>query len=94
MIANPKYAAFKSDMALTIKLDNLGKPPLEGRVRLCLQVSIPLRMDVTAIIKAACDAVQLSGAISDDNQIDIISVERAGKAEGKISTIVFEVEDL
>jgi Holliday junction resolvase RusA-like endonuclease len=51
-------------------------------------------MDVSAIIKAALDAVQLSGAIADDNQVDILSVERAGNAEGKISTIVFEIEEI
>jgi Holliday junction resolvase RusA-like endonuclease len=96
MIANPKYTAFKERMAWAIKMDMIGQRylPFEGRTRLCLQVSIPPRMDVTAIIKAACDAVQLSGAIADDNQIDILSVERAGKSEGKISTIVFEIEEI
>jgi Holliday junction resolvase RusA-like endonuclease len=94
MIANPKYTAFKNDMALTISLDNLGKSPIEGRVFVILRCHIPPRMDVTAIIKAALDAIQLSGAIRDDNQVDALEVWRMGPSEGKVSTIVFEVEEI
>jgi Holliday junction resolvase RusA-like endonuclease len=94
MVANPKYTAFKKDMAWSIRMCNLGKQPIEKSVRVWLYVSLPVRMDISAIIKAALDAVQLSGAIKDDNQVDMLTVHRVGKAEGKISTIVFEIEEI
>jgi Holliday junction resolvase RusA-like endonuclease len=97
MVANPKYRAFKAGMAWAIKMDTIGFPvfySITGRVSVILRCAIPTRMDISAIIKAALDAIQLSGAIRDDNQVDRLSVWRVGKAEGKISTIVFEVEEL
>lgn len=93
MVANPKYKAFKESMAWAIHSCNLGRMPTEKRVRVGLLVSIPPRMDVSAIIKAALDAVQLSGVIKDDNQIDRLWVARIG-TEGRISTIVFEIEEI
>ncbi len=98
MIPNPAYIAFKNGMALSIKAtalhDSCRYPyTLHGRISLTLHAHLPSRMDTMAIIKAACDAVQLSGAILDDNQIDCITVIRTGRVKGKMSSIEFRIEE-
>jgi Holliday junction resolvase RusA-like endonuclease len=90
---NPAYKAFKESMAHSIYFQMRWKPIFLAKVSLRLRVWLPARMDTMAIIKAACDAVQLSGAILNDSLIDRLEVVREGKAEGKLSRIVFEVEE-
>jgi Holliday junction resolvase RusA-like endonuclease len=92
-VANPAYKAFKESMAWSIKLVR-GDWILAGRVSVRLVVRIPPRMDVSAIIKSALDAIQLAGVILDDNQIDRLLVERMGPAVGRVSRIIFEIEGM
>jgi len=96
MIPNPAYIAFKEGMAwdLTGIKGGGGFCSMLGRVSVRLSCSLPVRMDVSAIVKAALDAIQLSGVILDDNQVDFLEVRRVGKAEGKTSTIVFEIDEI
>ena len=99
MIPNPEYKAFKEGMAWALKtamppLANLAYFAEKASISMTLRVSLPSRMDTTAVIKAACDAAQLSGCILDDNQIDRLTVIREGRVKGKTSTIVFEIDEI
>lgn len=98
MFANKEYTAFKEGMAAAIERDDPceGDPNRHsnGRISVMLRVDLPPRMDTSAIIKAACDAVQLSGAISNDNQIDRLIVERVGRSPRGESRIEFEIQEV
>ena len=94
MIANPAYSRFKASMA-----DALAYTPTNvavdfdptARVSVELAVSLPRRMDISAIVKAALDAIQMAGLILDDNQVDRLLVYRGGYAKGRQSTIQFQI---
>ena len=93
MVANPAYQVFKESMAWALAADpcGIGFPP-EARVRVHLTVTLPRRMDISAVVKAALDAIQLTGAITDDNKVDELVVTRAGIAKGRQATIRFTVD--
>jgi len=93
--ANKEYVYFKETMAMVITRDReLGELFGTSRVSVKLRVDLPPRMDTSAIIKAAGDAIQLSGAINDDNQIDRWVVERVGRSLRGQSRIDFEIEEV
>jgi len=102
MFASKDYKTFKEDMAneLWRAVCATGWDPIEsrdfllGRVYIRLQVDLPPRMDTSAIIKAAGDAVQLSRVIHNDNQIDHWEVERVGRSPRGQSRIIFEIGEL
>ena len=89
---NPLYQSFKESMAWCIRVAINRK--LTGRVIVRLRVDLPPRMDTTCVIKAACDAVELSGAIDNDSQIDKLTIERVGRSPRGHSRIDFEVEEI
>ena len=90
--SNPQYKQFKEEMGWCIRVAIDRK--LTGRIAIRLRVDLPPRMDTTACIKAACDAVELSGAIDDDNQIDKLTIERVGRSPRGHSRIDFEIEEV
>ena len=101
MFANKEYTAFKEGMADRINDAIQGVAAMgclwdtaEGRKAVTLRVDLPPRMDTSAIIKAAGDAVQLSGAIKNDNQIDRWVVERVGRSPRGQSKIEFEIQEV
>ena len=67
---------------------------LISRIAITLRVDLPPRMDTTAVIKAACDAVERSGAIENDSQIDKLTIERVGRSPRGHSRIDFEIEEI
>ena len=89
---NPLYKQFKESMgwAIRVQINNT----LISRIAITLRVDLPPRMDTTAVIKAACDAVELSGAISNDSQIDKLTIERVGRSPRGHSRIDFEIEEV
>ena len=93
---NPLYKAFKESMAWEIKsvLVTRADVPMSGRVAVTLRVDLQPRMDTTAVIKAACDAVELSGAIENDSQVDKLTIERVGRSPRGHSRIDFELEEI
>ena len=99
MFANKDYTAFKDGMAWCIR--PLVRPRADaidgtyhGRVSVTLRVDLPPRMDTSAVIKACGDAIELSGAIANDNQIDKWTVERVGRSPRGESRIEFEIEEV
>jgi Holliday junction resolvase RusA-like endonuclease len=96
MFANKEYTAFKEGMAAEIRTNLLTRAdvPIMERVQVTLYVDLPPRMDTSAIIKAAGDAVQLSGAIHNDNQIDRWVVQRVGRSPRGESRIEFQIEEV
>ena len=94
--ANREYLAFKKAMAESIWVDSLTRAdiPIMGHIAVTLQVDLPPRMDTSAIIKAAGDAVEISGAIHNDNQIDRWVVERVGRSPRGQSRIEFQIEEV
>ena len=96
MFANKEYTAFKEGMAWAIGLSTveITFPFSVGPVSVTLRVDLPPRMDSMAVIKAACDAIQLSGAISNDNNIDRLLVERVGRSPRGQSKIEFQIEEV
>jgi Holliday junction resolvase RusA-like endonuclease len=95
-IANPAYKAFKEEMAWGLKGASYSwhKDSSVVRVSVILRVFLPPRMDVSAIVKAALDAVQLSGIVKDDNQVDRLEVIRCGTSKKGESSIVFEIDTI
>jgi Holliday junction resolvase RusA-like endonuclease len=89
---NPLYQSFKESMAWCIRVAINRK--FTGRVIVRLRVDLPPRMDTTAVIKAACDAVELSGAINNDSQIECLIIQRVGRSPRGHSRIDFEVEEM
>ena len=89
---NPLYRVFKESMAWFIRVAINRK--FTGRVIVRLRVDLPPRMDTTAVIKAACDSVELSGAIANDSQIDKMIIERVGRSPRGHSRIDFEIEEV
>jgi len=92
LVANRAYKKFKEGMAWELTIfETYGR---EERVSVILRVKLPAHMDVSAIIKAALDAIQLSGVIKDDNQIDRLEVLRCGTSNRGESEIAFEIDSL
>ena len=89
---NPLYQSFKESMAWCIRVAINRK--FTGLVIVRLRVDLPPRMDTTCVIKAACDAVELSGAIENDSQIDRLTIERVGRSPRGHSRIDFEIEEI
>ena len=97
MFANKEYTAFKEGMATVLGgacYEQSRDRFYDGRVSVTLRVDLPPRMDTSAIIKAAGDAIQLSGAIKNDNQIDRWMVERVGRSPRGESRIEFEIQEV
>ena len=99
MFANKDYTAFKDGMAWAIcprliPYEDIPDGRLRGRVSVTLRVDLPPRMDTSAVIKACGDAIELSGAIANDNQIDKWTVERVGRSPRGESRIEFEIEEV
>ena len=99
MFANKEYTAFKDGMAWAIRprlipYEDMPDGCIRGRVSVTLRVDLPPRMDTSAIIKAACDAIELSGAVKNDNQIDRLLVERVGRSPRGESKIDFEIDSM
>ena len=89
---NPLYQQFKESMAWCIRVAINRK--LTGWIWIGLKVDLPPRMDTMACIKAACDAVELSGAIENDNQVNRLTIERVGRSPRGYSRIDFEIEEI
>ena len=89
---NPLYQQFKESMGWAIRVHI--NSTLIWRIAITLRVDLPPRMDTTAVIKAACDAVELSGAIADDSQVDKLTIERVGRSPRGHSRIDFEIEEV
>ena len=90
---NPAYKMFKEGMAWA-SLPFIKGVQFRGRMSVTLRVDLPPRMDTMACIKAACDAVELAGAIENDGQIDRLTVERVGRSPRGQSVIDFEIEEV
>lgn len=76
------YSEFKHALAATIRLAMGTCPPwpfpLDGPLALFLDLFLPPRMDTDSLIKPVLDALELSGAITNDHQIEQLRVQRLG----------------
>ena len=88
-----EYRDFVVSMAWTIFA--AWREALTGRIRVSLELCIPERMDVDAVVKPCYDAIQLSGIVADDNQIDHGAQDRVGAVKrGEESVIRFVIEEV
>ena len=94
MFASREYTEFKWALAWAIRADNSERRCFYGRVLVTLRVDLPPRMDTSAIIKAAGDAIQLSGSVLNDGQIERWVVERVGRSPRGQSVIEFRIEEV
>lgn len=63
---NPKYAAFKADLAWTIRAAFPGVKMSSPRVTFLMDAP---RLDVDALVKPVLDAVQMSGLVDNDKAV-------------------------
>ena len=63
---NPRYVAFKADLAWTIRLAALGVRLVAPRVTFLMDAP---RLDVDALVKPVLDAVQESGLVANDRAV-------------------------
>ena len=75
---NPKYVAFRDDLAWTIKAAAMGRVDHAPRVQILMDAP---RLDVDALVKAILDAVQVSGVVENDRAVVAQSSERARRGE-------------
>jgi Holliday junction resolvase RusA-like endonuclease len=85
------YKAFVVSMAWTIRAQ-AHRFTFPGRINVDLELEIPARMDIDAVVKPCYDALQMSGIVVDDNLIRHGSQGRTGRAHGlsKIRFIITE----
>jgi Holliday junction resolvase RusA-like endonuclease len=99
MIPVREYQEFKRSMADALWASCLTVFQSDGwnstfPVRVGMKVWLTKRMDTTAVIKAACDAVQLAHVVLDDRQIVELSIKRMGEAQRDAALIRFEIEQI
>ena len=70
------------------------KPPMGGRIALCMDAFPPDRRarDLDNLLKASADALQHAGIYEDDSQIDLLLIRRrepvtGGKLEARIDPL-------
>lgn len=80
-IATSEYRDFKTGLSWAAKAELMRtRHPGFGKVKVFvdLEVRLPRRMDTPAVVKACLDALELAGVYDDDNQVQVLQVNRTG----------------
>jgi crossover junction endodeoxyribonuclease RusA len=86
----PKQRDFRHDVAMIVAAARKGDPPLTGRIE--MQVTLydngKRAWDIDNRLKALLDAMAHGGAYLNDNQLDILHVQRIVRADEREECVV------
>jgi crossover junction endodeoxyribonuclease RusA len=84
MVISEEGRAFRRDVCALLGGGGARKPPMGGRIALCMDAFPPdrRRRDLDNIQKALLDALQHAGVYGDDSQIDALGVKRREPVDG------------
>jgi crossover junction endodeoxyribonuclease RusA len=84
MVISEEGRAFRRDVCALRGGGGARKPPMGGRIALCMDAFPPdrRRRDLDNIQKALLDALQHAGVYGDDSQIDALGVVRREPVDG------------